>query len=140
MNIKNLKRAQELLKTLKPEQFDMEDFRYTKPEEAFDKYKKTAECNSVGCIIGHCTILDTENVMSNYITCKGVINFIEWSKYFFEIGFDDKTWHYLFDAIWAENVNTNTPEHAILRIQRVIDGYVPGHINIEFANAINELL
>ncbi|WNN12312.1 hypothetical protein MA9V2_063 [Chryseobacterium phage MA9V-2] len=139
MNIKNLKAAQELVSKLIPEQFDMIDFR-ERTMESFTKNFDTAECKTVGCIVGHCTILDKQNVMHNFITSTGVINFIEWSKDFFGIGFNSKTWHYLFSAVWAENVNTNTPEHAVKRMQKVIDGYVPGDINIEFANAINELL
>ncbi len=52
-------------------------------------------CNSIGCIIGHATALDAENVKKNF-TNKYGIRFEPWSREFFGTGKKSKLWQYLF--------------------------------------------
>ncbi|WIC41419.1 hypothetical protein MA9V1_155 [Chryseobacterium phage MA9V-1] len=126
MNIANIQRAIDHLKTIQPEHFDMTAYR-----DVRDQYEP--QCNSVGCIVGHCTILDNDNIYANFIERNDTIMFTEWSCNFFGIGLLSKTWDYMFSCTWADAPKTNTIEHAIYRMERIIAGYKPGQIDEEFA-------
>lgn len=140
MNIENLKRALEYIKTLKPEQFDMGSFRL------WGSDRGEPECNTIGCIVGHCTVLDAENVRKNYtnendpFSCKKIL-FTKWSEDFFDLPRKDDEgiyinnyiWDYLFSGKWSSSKKTNTLAHAIYRFERIIDdGYQPDNVNIEY--------
>ena len=96
-------------KNINPEIFDMGDYRTGQTIKP--------ECDSVGCMVGHLTAIDVENVMDNYIDCYR-INFYEWSMDYFEV--DLLQWKYLFDAWWAHE--DNTLEGAIARMRRLANG------------------
>lgn len=134
MNIENLKRAQEFISGIHPEKFCMYEFR--------DDFKrKTPECDSVGCIIGHCTALDIDNVMKNHRFPTTLnIDFDGWGREFFDLDLDSvegrQKAQYLFASSWADDERTNTPEHAVYRIQKIIDGYQPGSISCEIKNEL----
>ena len=89
------------------------------------------ECDSVGCMIGHATILDTKENFNEYMY-NGVVSFKIWSYAFF-LGFDRKLkvssdelnqlWHFLFSAKHDGIYNGPKTEHAIARVQYVIDNH-----------------
>jgi hypothetical protein len=97
-------------KNIDPKMFDMGHFRegqHTKPE-----------CDSTGCMVGHLTAIDAENFVENYLNSYGNINFLNWSRDYFEVkGYE---WSYLFHESWAEV--DNTLEGAIARMRRLANG------------------
>jgi hypothetical protein len=76
------------------------------------------ECDSIGCMVGHLTAIDAENVMENYLNRYGNINFLNWSRDYFEV--EGYEWDYLFNETWAEV--DNTLEGAIARMRRLANG------------------
>lgn len=134
MNIENLKRTAELVAKIPPENFDMEYYRLSD--------YSSHECGSVGCIVGHATVLDTPENLKRftqgvmYPEFKGRqfendIRFDEWSADFFDIDDASNEWYYMFGHRWSHFKATNTPEHAVYRINRIIDGYKPDDISEE---------
>lgn len=126
MNIKNLKKAMKFISTLPADKFDMRQWR--------NKYDHIDHnCNSVGCIIGWCTALDTPENLDKFRFSNGEIHFEDWSEHFFEVNYDSNVWDYLFSSYWSDKDTTNTPEHAIYRIKNILDGYKPEAIEFETA-------
>ena len=124
LNKENLQRAIDLVKTIPQEAFDMEYYR------ADISDMKEVECGTTGCIIGHCTKLDPDNV-KYYLNKRGVIDFTSWSRDFFGlIPFGDR-WSFMFDTDWSRSPETNTPEHALMRMTYVLEGYIPHPIELE---------
>jgi hypothetical protein len=111
-------------KNIEPIMFDMSDYR-TGDE------KKT-ECNSVGCMVGHLTAIDSKNVMENYLNRYRDIKFGEWSINYFAL--DEDEWDYLFSADWA--YSDNTLEGAITRMRRLANGMTEEEIAEEL-NAVS---
>jgi hypothetical protein len=112
MNKENLLRMADYIETVPQEKFDMELFR------AGDG--NTPECNSIGCIIGHCTVLDTKPLP---IYINGNINFYEWSQSFTGINRESYDWIYLFSWEWA--ATDNTPTGAAKRIRHYVENGLP---------------
>lgn len=112
MNKENLLRMADYVETIPQEQFDMECYRYDD--------KTLPECNSVGCIIGHCTILDADN-LPRY--GNGTIDFFEWGEKFTGIGWRSVDWVYLFDGMWCDT--DNTPTGAAKRIRHYVENGLP---------------
>jgi len=73
MNRANLEKLIEFIPTIPDEQFDMRTFR--------DGGKPTPVCNTVGCIVGHATQLDTPENISKYVSLNE-IEFGKWSRDF----------------------------------------------------------
>jgi hypothetical protein len=97
-------------KNIDPKMFDMSDYR------TGDKNKP--ECDSIGCMVGHLTAMDAENVMENYLNRYGNIHFLNWSRDLFEV--EGYEWDYLFNESWAQV--DNTLEGAIARMRRLANG------------------
>jgi hypothetical protein len=93
-----------------PEMFDMGSFRSGE--------KNKPECDSIGCMVGHLTAMNAENVMENYLYSYRDIKFGEWSINYFAL--DEDEWDYLFSVAWAEV--DNTLEGAIARMRRLANG------------------
>ena len=72
------------------------------------------KCGSVGCVIGHCTILDDYENIPKYE--NGELNFLLWSKQFTDIDYLSKNWEWCFGANWP-----NDKEQILLRIKYLID-------------------
>lgn len=114
MNKANLQRMVDHLCTISDNQFDMRGYR-------LNGDKASPECNSVGCVIGHCTVLDSENVKQNYLNSDtGIIKFTDWSYDF--TGLHGYLWDFCFGGAWVDT--DNTIEGAIKRIESVINGEV----------------
>jgi len=78
----------------------------------------TPECNSVGCIIGHCTALDP-NPLPRW--GEGGIRFCDWAVKFTELVGDE--WKWCFSSKWL--TTDNTPEGAALRIEWLLNNGLP---------------
>ncbi len=114
MNIANLQKMIKHLKTIDKDKFDMGTYRE-------DASYNTIKCTTVGCIIGHCVILD--NNIKEFIVIGGTIDFTGWSEKFTGINMVSYKWGYLFSSLW-ETVD-NTIEGAIRRLEKVIKGFEP---------------
>ncbi len=110
INKKNLKRTREYMVEVNGSMINMGYYR----SDFFDTFNP--ECNSIGCIIGHATALDAENVIKNFTNKKG-IKFAKWSEEFFGIGKDSALWRYLFSG------NTeDIKEYHIYRMDYILAG------------------
>jgi hypothetical protein len=107
-------------KNIKPEMFDMQMFRHGQDSKP--------ECDSTGCMVGHLTAINAENFVENYLNSYGNINFLNWSRDYFEL--KDYEWSYLFHESWAEV--DNTLEGAIARMRRLASGMSEKEILEEF--------
>lgn len=112
----------------------MADYIETVPQEVFDMsnirgsiydtgFNLTPECNTVGCIIGHCTILAPE-LIKHYPLTKS-IKFIKWSEDFTGLTHFPyhKEWEWLFEASWG--TIDNTPTGAAKRIRHFVEHGLP---------------
>lgn len=111
-NKENLLKMADYIETVPQEKFGMELCR--------SGYENTPECTSIGCIIGHCTVLDTEP-LPRY--SDGGIDFYKWSKSFIGIGSWTNDWDYLFASSWA--MIDNTPTGAAKRIRHYVENGLP---------------
>ena len=114
MNKENLQRMADYIRTIPQEKFDMGLWRNGQEYEP--------ECDSVGCVIGHCTVLDAENI-ENFIGFRDRIDFAKWSQFFTGIDADSAAWYWCFDGDW--HYRDNTPEGAARRIEWLIKNGVP---------------
>jgi len=121
MNKENLLRMANHIETIPQEDFNMYSFRKVGSSMGI-------ECNSVGCAIGHCTILDIENIQNNFIDGEyDMIEFTDWSKDF--TGVTNMGWNYLFSSKWR--VVDNTPKGTANRIRHVVKHGFPNYIDMK---------
>lgn len=113
MNVENLKKMADYVVTIDKEKILMNRFRVTD--------KKNIECDSVGCVIGHCTVLDRENIIKNYLDENYVILFHKWSLNF--TGLRGNEWDWCFGASWYKV--DNTPIGASKRINYLLEHGLP---------------
>lgn len=120
-NLVNLQRMVEHLKTIPQSAFDIENYR---TPNIWEDLEFTHKCNTIGCIVGHCTELDTpENIKkfaNTYDSEAG--KFLKWSKHFTGFGLETG-WEYCFSGHW-ESID-NTVLGAIARLQHFIDNGLP---------------
>lgn len=146
MNVENLKKLEQYLRTVPQEMFDIEVFR-----KDDGSYNASPICGTVGCALGHGTALDPENFMKNFTTpwrdCNGkltgetISDFYGWAGNFFggfeylpncngvdraDSGYDQGSFYewdlvksLCFSSAWS-NID-NTVEGARKRIQYFID-------------------
>lgn len=115
INLVNLQRMADHIKTIQQEMFDMDVYR--------SGQEKYAECDSVGCIIGHCTVLDKENLPINSF---GKIMFGCWIEQFTGVCCQSSTsleFRWLFSTDWS--FIDNTAIGAYKRIEWYINHGVP---------------
>ena len=104
----------------------MADHLRTIPQRMFDMrfYREgqeiTPKCNSVGCAIGHCTVLDP-NPDAIPRNRDGIIDYMEWSLNFAD--FNGSEWNWCFDTSWV--LVDNTPKGAALRIEWLLNHGLP---------------
>lgn len=100
------------------EMFDMADFRQDGRDDI-----NPPDCNSVGCVIGHCARLDAARVSEEYADWQiGGINFTPWSYAFTGLEWDSE-WQYLFGSPWKYGDNTSTG--AAKRIRYFVENGLP---------------
>ena len=104
----------------------MADYIETIPQEKFNMAtyrtgeKVKHECDTVGCVLGHCTILNKNPLPM----CRsGNINFDTWSREFTGLDTSSSEWAYLFASDW-EAVD-NTPTGAAKRIKHLLENGRP---------------
>lgn len=112
MNKDNLLKMADHIEKVPQEMFDMGVYR------CGDEI--TPECGSVGCIIGHCTVLDNEPLPRYEY---GNIDFNAWSEKFTGIDLWDEEWDFLFSGAW-ERID-NTPTGAAKRIRYFVGNGLP---------------
>ena len=116
MKIRNFKRAfNHVLLNVPDSEFSMKFFRKDDYWGDITEESTTHECNTVGCIIGHCSILDTPDNFYKYSS------FLYWSEYFFGIGMDTNYWEFCFSDYWGDDEVTASKTQALLRLQYLID-------------------
>ena len=112
MNRKNLNRMADYIETIPQEKFNMATYR------TGELLKH--ECDTVGCVLGHCTILDKRPLP---ILRSGNINFYAWSIKFTGLGPFSNEWRYLFASGWG--AVDNTPIGAANRIRHFLEKGLP---------------
>lgn len=117
MNKENLRKMAEYIRTVPQEDFNMAYFRRENADLV------NVECNSVGCVIGHCTHLDAINVIKKYIRIDRTIRFSAWAADFTGLPVYSDGFRWCFDSEWI--VSDNTPEGAARRIEWLIDKGLP---------------
>jgi hypothetical protein len=118
LDLKNLRKISKFIKKIPQKDFDMLTFR-----KSFKATNHSShECGSIGCVIGHCTILDKiENIP---LYSNGHIDFSSWSEIFTGASFGSEIWDYMFGYHWYSI--DNTPLGASKRIDYIIkNGKVP---------------
>lgn len=119
MNKENLLRMADYIETIPQEQFGMGMYRMG------IEVTTTQKCGTVGCVIGHCTILDTPENFKRFKRAglRGTMDFKNWSREFTGITAFSDTWNYLFSGNW-EKID-NTPQGAAKRIREVVEHGLP---------------
>ena len=122
MNLTNLKRMyNHILENVPEEKIFMKDFRD-------DADLNSHECKSVGCVLGHCTILDDFEKIPKYY--DGDINFFKWSENFSGLTSLSENWDWCFSGKWSNN-----KEQILLRIKYLIDNkHIPYNWNVKDFN------
>lgn len=118
MNIINLLKIANYSKDILPIVFDMGMCR--KMETVV-----TPVCTTVGCILGHCTILDAANVIKNHMT-GGEIDYLGWAEDFTGLQTTSREFQWLFSARWVRV--DNTPTGAARRIKNFVAYGVPNNM------------
>jgi hypothetical protein len=113
MNRENLQRMADYIRTVPQESFNMKVYR--------DGSKRYHKCNSVGCVIGHCTALDDiDNIPTLW---NDEINFHKWSENYTGLIAGKSEWIWCFDAYWIHI--DNTPTGAADRIEWLLKHGLP---------------
>lgn len=112
MNIENLLKAAAYIETVPQEKFNMSLWRY--------RVHTTHQCETVGCLIGHCTILDH---FENIPKTLGDINYERWSEQFFGLKCASREWKWCFAGEWSQT--DNTPAGAAKRIRYLVNNGLP---------------
>ena len=116
MNKENLQKMADYIRTVPQKKFDMEIYRVGS--------HKTAECGSIGCVIGHCTVLDSEPLPMGAWRSDGEgIDFATWSEKFTGLSTTSDEWDWCFSSGWSHF--DNTPEGAAKRIEWLINKGLP---------------
>lgn len=111
----------------------MADYIENVPQDAFNMgfYRTGNEhkhnCDSIGCIIGHCVILDSFTNIPFYHDVFGIycIDFDLWSQQYTGIRSYSMSWRYLFSPEWSYRPTDNTPKGAAKRIRYYVKNGLP---------------
>lgn len=114
MNRENLQKMSDYIRTIPIKKFNMRIYRKGKGSKAL-----THECQSIGCVVGHCTVLDSKPLPLR----NNAIDFLNWSSDFTGIRFSKPEWDWCFSALWVHR--DNTPEGAALRIEWLLKNGLP---------------
>jgi len=111
----NLLEMAKYIATIPQEKFDMKFYRLG------NKAKTTKDCQSIGCVIGHCTILSREPLPIK--EDGSYIKFSEFSEQFTGFMKEEPEWEWCFDALWY--LVDNTPYGAAQRIIYLLENGLP---------------
>lgn len=134
-NRKNLQLMADHIKTISQEVFDMRDYRFLKKHNdgyldvLVQKLNSELECGSVGCVIGHCVVLD-ENVRGIPRFTTNRINYEAWSERFTGLIAKTLEWQWCFGSDWVNC--DNTPIGASKRIEYFLNHGLPEDWNEQF--------
>lgn len=150
-----------VLLNVKEEEFDLSYFLFRNiMYPSFLRFHKedldeSFYCGTVGCVIGHCSILDIENVNKNFSsyvklgdgTYSFEIEFEKWGEYFTGINFmkEDSEdpyeysllWLFLFSADWPPLYCTK--EHVLARMKMFIETRDPDRCVSIYENFLEEV-
>ncbi len=107
---RNLKRTRKHIAEVNGSMINMDNYRFD------DSGRYNPECGSIGCIVGHATVLDAKNVIKNFTNKKG-IKFSLWSEEFFGIYRESYLWNYLFGYN-----NPDIKDYHLYRMDYIIAG------------------
>ena len=123
MNKENLLKMADYIETIPQNKFDMINYRKNMGDV-------DVVCNSIGCAVGHCTILDMVNIQNNFIDeDDGQIKFFQWSEDFTGVN-DMPQWNYLFTSKWR--VVDNTTQGTANRIRHVVKHGFPIYMELKY--------
>lgn len=112
MNRENLRRMADYIATVPQSDFTMVRYRLSGD-------RVSHKCGSVGCVVGHCTVLDNaKNIPVNEMR---EIDFGLWSERF--TGLTGDQWDWCFSDEWT--YADNTPEGASKRINYLLEHGLP---------------
>lgn len=111
-NKENLLRMADYIETVPQEKFTMSVYRG-------EKDFKDASCDTIGCAVGHCTILAPHLIKQTELG----IDFEAWVKEFTGVEWASKEWRWLFSGIWV--LIDNTPTGAAKRIRHFVEHGLP---------------
>lgn len=134
-NKKNLLRMANFIATIPRELFDMGSYRKPKNADENDNYWTSHVCGSVGCVIGHCTVLDTLENVKKFVDGDHM-SYGLWSDGFTGIDSLSDDWEWLFGSTWVDI--DNTPLGASLRIKDYLINGLPANW-MKQKNGIEEL-
>lgn len=128
MNKENLLRMVEFLKTIPEEKFEMSCYRLSETTGMANENAVSTECNTAGCALGWCTVLDPKGVekhrvYNSELFAEGEIEFADWSEDFTGLNMHSTEWHWCFGVTWAKY--DNTPLGAAERIMFLLTYGVP---------------
>jgi len=112
MNRHNLQRMADYIRTVPQEKFSMDLYRHGREQKH--------RCGSVGCVIGHCTILGDEHIPRHD---NGNIDFETFSEDFTGLDAGRSAWNWCFSDQW--HYTDNTPTGAALRIEWLLNNGLP---------------
>ncbi len=128
VNKKNLRKVAMFIKDIPQDHFDMSIYRKNEQEEV------TPECNTVGCTLGHATVLNKRLFNSIKKRLNGELGRVsfssilsEWTEKWLgisgQVGHDLDTWTFLFAWQWSRV--DNTPQGAAKRILYYLENGLP---------------
>ena len=114
MNRVNLQKMADHIKTIPQEMFDMGCYR----RDYLPEFEP--ECKTIGCVIGHCTVLDPDLFIK--IREKN-FPFDVWSETYTSLATMSREWCWCFSDEWQ--FVDNTPLGASKRIEWIINNGLP---------------
>lgn len=116
MNRENLQRMADYIKTIPERRFNMQFYG--------SNFNTTPECNSVGCVVGHCSVFASEKDVKKF-THKDTqgFDFVKWSEKFSGLKAGGKKWSWCFSGSWS--LSDNTAKGASKRIEWLLKHGLP---------------
>ena len=119
MNRENLMRMADFIQTIPQQEFSMNFYRK-------DRDELERHCGTVGCVIGHCTALDTDKNFALFCHKEHdryEVNFMSWSESFTDMLCYHREWQWCFGSSWTGS--DNTPIGAAKRIMYLLKHGLP---------------
>ena len=118
MNKENLKKAIDYLEADYDDINERFNMRYYRNDEFDEDFPI---CNSVGCLVGHLTAIDADNVNDNFKVQNARIRFEDWSYNFFGVSCGNPDWNFMFGNKWAHTPESSTLRQGINRMKYMLE-------------------